>query len=723
MKKRGSILFILVMIFILNTFVVLANTIEFSSRNNPFSASGQTCAGNPILIDNDLIGVKNFQINNLAGNLCKRASDSKCTSDRNKGCKSGYLIECGNGTVGILNNKSKLIKEYSLALVKNGIILPPGTKSAHVYYKDKSYLDNNGGFKCTFDYTPCNPSCAGKQCGDNGCGFSCTSICNTTNPSCSDSKCVQCITYDDCPRPFMQDCTNNLCVNRTENIRCIKRSDCPNSLLQNCVDGYCVTLMVNTTCKDKDNLLNTSQIIMKLYNKDNSHVSKWDDVNYFEDICYGEFFADTQGYDETSHNCAYDAADPTTPTNVLFWINVTRNSHASITKDDTYNTPICFGVLNCENVLNNGACDEDENAVVKLSSETNAHVARGDSSIAYPIKICCKKSSISGDVSWQDFNGDDVSTVNVGDSVKLVLKRDELKNRNVEYNIYKKNGATFLWFFKSDKQIAQLSSVGFTTWKAIGDGEYYFTANVEGYAQNYSSGNLEVLPEEDNTVPQITIIKPLENSSFIVKADGYTNNISFEQISWDDDDLLNIHWNFNDGNTAVFTDCNNGIKNCNTTHRYTSAFAGTRIINATAKEATRKGFEYDLSRIYVYREGLTLFIIIDSPNYRIRSFDPGPMLLNATSSHVANCSRTLDICHASSGGKICSEITDSINPSDKLYCYKYVYSSSNKFRFTWYVDGRTNPSFPTNASPFFITFPQGGQHDIGLDISVNLSIQ
>ncbi len=320
---------------------------------------------------------------------------------------------------------------------------------------------------------------------------------------------------------------------------------------------------------------------------------------------------------------------------------------------------------------------------------------------------------INGNVSWQNMNGEEILSAEIGDSVKMVLNRSDISNKNIDYTIYKKD--TFLWFFKFNKQIAQFSSIGFAIWKTNETGEFYFNASVEDFPEIYSSSILNVGDREDNARPSIAIVKPIENSTFIIKADGYTDDINFEQNASDEDDLIDVYWNFNDGNMAVFNNCNNGVNNCNAIHRYSSAFAGTRIINATAKEAIRNQLEYDLSRIYVYKEGLVLFMIIDKPNYKLREFPQTPITLDARSTHVANCSRSLDICRASAAGKTCSEITDGVNPADKLYCYVYAPSSSNKFKFRWIVDGTTRPSFPTNSSLFEISFPQGGKHDIELN--------
>jgi len=577
--KRADILIIFSVSLIL-LLIISVSAVTYTARNAALGDSG-TCKKGPVLLKSDLTGTETIKITNIKGSICSRSWNGLC--EDSTGCASGFKHGCSGGTqgtVGLYNSNNKKVATYSIAQVMQGVKVPSTAKKAYVYFLDTWYNDNNGGFKCTFDFSSCAPECSGKECGDDGCGGSCGSCSGTT------SKC--------------------------------KTST-----------GQCVTCLDNTDCNGG-----------KICNSNNC-------VNP-EDPC-------------ASKNC--DDNEPCT--------------QDSCSSGNCINTLIsCPSGQTC----NNGAC--------------------------VPIFI-------AGNATWQNLNSIEIQNADIYDTVKLALNQANLLNKEINYSIYKKDGAGFLFWFW-DKKIAQFSSIGFSTWIINETGEFYFNASVEDYNNNYSS-NILVVGEEFNAKPTITIIKPVENSTFVIGTDRYTNDVIFEQNASDEDDIIDIYWNFDDRNTIIFTDCNNGINNCNTTHRYTSAFAGTRIINATAKEATRKGFEYDLSRIYVYKEGLNLFIIIDKPNYKLREFPQTPITLDARSTHIANCSRTLDICQASAGGKTCSEITDSIDVSDKLYCYKYADSSSNKFRFTWYVDGITKPNYPTDASPFQIVFPQGGKHDIELN--------
>jgi hypothetical protein len=456
---------------------------------------------------------------------------------------------------------------------------------------DTWYDDNNGGYKCNFDYTKCSlKTCAdyATKCGNtmsNGCGgtINCANNCQTLGQLCNANKqCVECLSNVDCIGGKI--CSNEVCVSPAD--PCASK-DCDD----------------NNSCTD--------------------------------DSC-------------SNGNCA--------------------------------NTVItCPSGQTCDN----GEC-----------------------------------ISVAGNVTWQNMNSEPIFNADFGDSVKLVLNRSDVLDKNISYTIYKKDGNTFLFFFHWDKQIAQFSSIGFATWKTNETGEFYFNASVEGSPEIYSSISLDV-GSEDNAKPNIEIVKPIENSTFILKSDGYTHYMPFEQNAFDEDDLVDVYWNFNDGNTTIFTNCNNDLSNCNTFHRYNSSFAGTRIINATVKESTRGQYEYDLSRIYIYKEGLVLFMIVDEPDYKTRTFSPTPIIIDASSTHVANCSSSMDACSA--GGHTCYTVTDSVDSSNKLYCYKFAESSSNKFKFRWIIDRETKPEYPTDSSPFQIIFPKGGKHDIRLMVSFNKS--
>jgi len=372
-------------------------------------------------------------------------------------------------------------------------------------------------------------------------------------------------------------------------------------------------------------------------------------------------------------------------------------------------------------IVKKDSCNNSyEKNVLKLSSTSSATIS--NTSYDYPIDICCREyvRTVIGNTSWQDLNGNNITQTGLGDTIKMVIFRENLQSKNISYSIIKNREGFWGWLF-GDSKIAHLSSIGFSTWKANETGEFYFNSSVEDSLEVYSSPRL-IVNAVDNFKPLITVVKPIENSTFVVKSTtGLTNPIPFEQISSDPDDLINVHWNFNDQNISVFYNCNNGTSNCNTTHQYNVSYAGTRIVSATAKESTRTQSEYDLSRVYVYKEGLTLFMIIDQPNYRIKEFPPTPIMVNATRTHVANCSRGKTSCEASAGTRICSQINDSINSADSLYCYVYAESSNSRFKFNWTIDNINKPEYPINSSPFEIIFPEGGKHDVNLKVVFNMS--
>ncbi|MBS3079605.1 hypothetical protein J4218_05775 [Candidatus Pacearchaeota archaeon] len=342
----------------------------------------------------------------------------------------------------------------------------------------------------------------------------------------------------------------------------------------------------------------------------------------------------------------------------------------------------------------------------------------------------CYTPAFPGNATFQDMNGNNITFSQVNDLVKLVLFRQNVNNSNISYKIYYNDTCTgfscgWRWLF-GDFVFGQFSSIGFLNYKPNQTGNFYFNATVQGASDVYSSNTLNV-SNESNAMPRITIIKPIENSSFIIKSDGLTNNISFEQVSSDEDDLIDVYWDFDDGNTTIGINCNNGTSNCNNTHSYNSSAAGTRIINATALETTRSArlnqHEYDLDRIFIYKEELVLFVIIDKPNYKNKTFSADPIQVDARSTHVANCSYNSGVCNATALliGRSCYNITDSVNISSKIYCYKYANSSDARFNFTWVIDGTTESWYPTNSSPFTILFPKGGEHEVGLKIKFNIN--
>lgn len=373
-------------------------------------------------------------------------------------------------------------------------------------------------------------------------------------------------------------------------------------------------------------------------------------------------------------------------------------------------------------------CNSTEKSILKLNSNTGSLLSNGSYSSS-PISVCCWEMTppivtVSGNASFQNLLNETITTSNIYDTVWLVVNRSNILGLFTTYTLYQKEGAIWKFFF-GDTKVAQFTGYGYANYTFNQTGEYYFNATVSGYSDVYSSYTITV-GNKNNKRPTVTITRPKENSTFIVK-DGSTSLIRFEQIANDEDDFLDGYWNFDDTNTTRINNCNVIGGNCNINHSYLLAYSGARIVNLTVIENTRPPSEaqseFDRSRIYVYKEGLNLFMIIDSPNYKLRNLSAGPVTISAASTHVANCSTNFASCNVSAYAalKTCYNITDAEDNVTKLYCYKYAESSSPKFKFNWTIDGLNDPSYPTNATPFVKIFPQGGEHSFGLYVTVNLS--
>jgi len=352
-------------------------------------------------------------------------------------------------------------------------------------------------------------------------------------------------------------------------------------------------------------------------------------------------------------------------------------------------------------------CSINEKLIASLVSDTNAHIASDNS---YPIKICCKEGT--GQISFEKMNGVAIAagdSVDVGDSVRLSVTSTGITDQLVNYTVYKERA--FWW----DKKIAQFSNKAFTVWRANETGEdFYFKAYIDNEFLG-ESGKIKVVGPANDVSPEIRIVNPVLRSNYTINPlTSQTNNISFEQVSKDEDDDLNILWDFGDSQTVRLTDCLSGV-NCNTTHNYSSS--GTKIITAKAEEKYRSKSVINYTLAFVYKEGLNIFAIIDKPNYIGVLQEPGLYELDGRSSHIANCSFSPDACNEAAGtGKTCYDVVDAVNPSSVLYCYRFL--ESNLLTFQWTIDNVV--STHTNNEPFYHMFKQSGEHYIRLRVSYAL---
>jgi hypothetical protein len=334
----------------------------------------------------------------------------------------------------------------------------------------------------------------------------------------------------------------------------------------------------------------------------------------------------------------------------------------------------------------------------------------------------CASLFTPADINWTDMNNVAISSADLNDTVKLVISRTNLLGKDVTYTIYKDNA---LWF--DTRVTAQFSNKGHLIWQPTQQGTYYFIAKVSDVADSYRSNNLAVSGTINNARSQIRITKPAENDTYIVESStGKTRSIPFEIEVSDPDDVLNVIWEFDDENLSEFTNCNNG-GNCNTAHSYGPLNVGTRKIKVSTKETTRPENQrisaYDIKRIFIFKEGYTLFAIIDSPNYQMTvfPFPAGVYRIDATSSYVSNCTTSsLEACLTKSSS--CSVIQDSFSSDLRLWCYKLANATSKnpEMIFTWIFDNET--PFVTNSTPFDKVFLEAREYNINLKINYTITL-
>lgn len=245
-------------------------------------------------------------------------------------------------------------------------------------------------------------------------------------------------------------------------------------------------------------------------------------------------------------------------------------------------------------------------------------------------------SSVSSGSFWSNLKGEEIIYSQKNDTVKMNVFGSDFAGKEINYTIYK--GIAFWW----DKLIAQSSSFASSLWKAgkkqdgsFDSGDFYFKAKV-GSDELNKSRDLSVSSTSDNSQPTANIVLPSQNSYHAVN-----KQIDFTQSSYDEDDLLKLTWNFGDGNTTVFYNYSLSEKLLNssltdTKHNY-SIGGRWYTITLNAQEMERGQSNVDSVDIYVFKEGINVVPIINSPSKDL--VYENWVNFNASQSFVANCTR------------------------------------------------------------------------------------
>ena len=258
-----------------------------------------------------------------------------------------------------------------------------------------------------------------------------------------------------------------------------------------------------------------------------------------------------------------------------------------------------------------------------------------------------------------------LANAEAGDTV--LMKVSGVNLGSINYSIYK---GPLLWFDRI--QAAQSPALGYSNWvagkKADGTsstGAFYFLATVFGITNTSDNLNVNPATSTSDSMPVAKIDYP--NAADYRFAAG--SAVAFNQSSYDADDLLNITWNFGDGNTTIAAiEYSNATSPAagNTLHNYT---AGGKwyTISLTAQEMARSQSAVDSRDIYIFKEGINVIPVISLP-LNSGAYANGIVPFNASQSYVLNCSSL-----ACPSGKTCLAQSQTGN----LYCF-YLHAPNTR---------------------------------------------
>jgi hypothetical protein len=182
-----------------------------------------------------------------------------------------------------------------------------------------------------------------------------------------------------------------------------------------------------------------------------------------------------------------------------------------------------------------------------------------------------------------------------------------------------------------------------------------------------------------NKPPTATIVNPEMNSRFLIGRE-----IAFEQLVHDEDDDLEVTWDFGDGNTITLRNCLSGT-DCNVNYTYQNS--GTKVISLTAREMSRPQRDHAYVRIFIYGNGTNVFAVVDKPALDEVINGTRVVEFSGKTSYVAKCSST---CGSSScydvEGLQCYDLAKSGIPGSYELWFNWTFSEGEGRHGSWSED-------------------------------------
>jgi hypothetical protein len=479
----------------------------------------------------------------------------------------------------------------------------------------------------------CSPNCAGKQCGDNGCGGSCGS------------------------------CSSDLISSNEGNYEINNPSQWINSAASKAIWTY-------------DNDWNT-------YGSASNHNTDFITVNYTKltgalpssvlQIKTGQGMVDLP----IPSSC-WNALP-----NKLYFIVRSSNSYVQPGPDITAVNVSCFeGTSEGQTDTSRWYREMRVISGTSLIYEENMAWRIPNPNPTTCVNSQCVPTTAINKTSWTNLKGDIISTSQVGDTVRMLAGGFGLTSA-INYTVYKTSG---FWIFRWATLVAATSASALWTSDEIANG-VYFIARLGSITNTSSTLNIGAGGPDTNSMPIANITGP---ANYYMTSVNFPTPVPFTQASYDEDDMLNLAWNFGDGNTTQFTNYSLVLTPslANTNHIYSTA--GTYNVILTATELTRGQVARDYRTIIVLQPGMNVIALINSPN--LGTSYGNWVNFNASLSFVANCSASMPNYNFTAGALQCkyvhAPLTRTITGNYDLRLNWTVYDSA----------GIKEPTFPRIGS-------------------------
>lgn len=253
---------------------------------------------------------------------------------------------------------------------------------------------------------------------------------------------------------------------------------------------------------------------------------------------------------------------------------------------------------------------------------------------------------------WLNLVGSNISSAGLGDTVFMMFGGVGVNNQNISYSINKWTSTSTWWnpFSWNDFAWDSMASVSgkVTQPLVLGsfslDDKIRFNATVVGTVVSGTSSNLTIT-SVSNSIPNADLTSPTNNAIFA----NFTL-VNFTQASTDEDDLLNITWNFGDGSSLVsYSDYSHYLNSTRADTSHVFNLPGQYTVQLTAKEMTRNQKDNDSVKITILKPGINVVPVITSP-LEGQSIGAGVVWFNISQSYIVNCTICSSSCTGSRSG-------------------------------------------------------------------------